>query len=477
MKLEEGIVQEVSNFLNLPIDSFPISNHTASKNFDKILDGSSLEIIDKERKDHKNSPLRREYFTAYRYLIISEIFWHSFLKKAALYSARRAIQKGLKYNFLNIVFLASRVVSNVEAKQNNLKSYNKSTAQFKKYLNYYKIEQSIEIERNNIFSLLSKERSINTDVATKLLDIINKYEKHERNIPSFYFHVHFYSIKHLYFSHKNNHVQIYENSCNALAYFNSLKFSYIPGKLIFTFTLITFNLQRKKFDECQKLIYSALTLVVSRKSHWFKIKENEILLNLFSKNYNNAIQLYLECRRLKAFNFLKQSDSERWKLMGAYINLIDESQNQESIIKRNRRYSVQRFINDQVRFTKDKRAMNIPILIVEMCFFIIRKQYNQAIDRIEALEKYTSRYLRNDETFRSNCFIKMLVEIPKQNFNKIRVDRHTSSLKSKLYAAQIELLNQPFEVEVVPYENLWEIIINSLESKKHFKSRISNTTR
>ena len=114
--------------------------------------------------------------------------------------------------------------------------------------------------------------------------------------------------------------------------------------------------------------------------------------------------------------------------------------------------------------------MNIPLLIAQMAFLIIRGEYSKAIDRIEALEKYSSRYLKDSDTFRSNCFIKMLVVIPKQGFNQKAVERHAEKFYDRMINSEIELIVQPFEIEIMPYENLWEILMGHLSQKHHFKN-------
>lgn len=64
-----------------------------------------------------------------------------------------------------------------------------------------------------------------------------------------------------------------------------------------------------------------------------------------------------------------------------------------------------RFLNDVPIFSKDKRGMNIPILIFHILYLILTKRYNDVIDRIVRIEKYTTRYLKKDDNYRSNCFI------------------------------------------------------------------------
>ena len=61
--------------------------------------------------------------------------------------------------------------------------------------------------------------------------------------------------------------------------------------------------------------------------------------------------------------------------------------------------------------------------------------------------------------------MKMLLHIPKANFHKAAVLRQASGYFGKLQAFPIEISNQAYEVEIIPYEDLWEMAVQSLENK------------
>lgn len=90
------------------------------------------------------------------------------------------------------------------------------------------------------------------------------------------------------------------------------------------------------------------------------------------------------------------------------------------------------------------------------------KELQQSNRENRSIGEYSKRYLRNDETFRSNCFIKMLLEIPKRGFHKIAVLRHTSPLLVKLKSSKIDLIHSPAEIEIIPYDMLWEIVLENM---------------
>ena len=128
-------------------------------------------------------------------------------------------------------------------------------------------------------------------------------------------------------------------------------------------------------------------------------------------------------------------------------------------------FRLKKFLNDIPIFSRDKRGYNIPVLIIQILFLIVNKKYERLSDRMEAIEKYTTRYLKKNENFRSNCFIKMLLQIPKRNFHRVAVERHAKKYRDKLKSVPLSIANQAYEVEIIPYAHLWEYVLESLDNK------------
>lgn len=68
----------------------------------------------------------------------------------------------------------------------------------------------------------------------------------------------------------------------------------------------------------------------------------------------------------------------------------------------------------------------------------------------------------------------MILEIPKWSFNRLRVERATLKLHNRLVESEINLINQPFEIEVIPYETLWDIIMNELKPDHNYTPKKSS---
>ncbi|MBK8192314.1 MAG: hypothetical protein IPK76_03665 [Lewinellaceae bacterium] len=125
-----------------------------------------------------------------------------------------------------------------------------------------------------------------------------------------------------------------------------------------------------------------------------------------------------------------------------------------------------KFLNETPVFSKDKRGMNIPILVVQLLYDVLDERFDAGIDRVEAVEKYTSRYIRRDEHFRSNCFLKMLIQMPEAAFHKEAAARKAERYLTQLGEMPLEIADQAHEIEIIPYEDLWGMILEMLPNQR-----------
>jgi tetratricopeptide (TPR) repeat protein len=201
--------------------------------------------------------------------------------------------------------------------------------------------------------------------------------------------------------------------------------------------------------------------------NWYKTLIVQFIVFNHSNQFDKAYDTYLKA--VSHSNFSKQYSEVReiWYINEAYVYYFHvKAAISTPVNKRLKKFRLNKFLNEVPVFSRDKRGMNINILILHVLLLLHRKEYEKVADRAEALRAYTKRYLRKDETFRSNCFIKMLIQIPASNFHKAAVSRNTADLYKKLTSVGIAH-NKSAEVEIVPYETLWEFALSSLDYKLH----------
>lgn len=415
----------------------------------------------------KNQTLGFEYYSLNKLLVLAKIMNTFSLRTASIVVAEELVTRAKKYFFLNLCFEGYRILYSASIQLGDIKSFERASGQFTKYLEYYHVEKSIEIESIKLRNLTSSSALVQKDLIAKIETTINRYSPYENIIPSFYFHYFYYHLQYLIYSYSKEHDKLYQSAKTALKWFESLKFMHLPGRVHFATIQIVYLIQIREYDQAIPIIKKNKFLLKPYSIPWYRTIEKEIIIYFHKGDFEKGVQVFFESQNKSTHVSRDRKSQSTWLLYEAYVNLLLETDS-ASYDGRKKRFSIQKFINNLPEFSKDKRAHNIPILIAQMLFFIVRKQYNKAIDRIESLDKYASRYLRNDETFRSNCFIKMLLEIPKNSFNQLRVERAAEKYFRRLLDSDIDLIDQPFEIEIIPYERLWAIIMNHLRPDHNY---------
>ena len=198
---------------------------------------------------------------------------------------------------------------------------------------------------------------------------------------------------------------------------------------------------------------------------WYFIAHYTLKAELYKNNYVKAIELISQMVDNPKFSKIGENYRELFYTTLGYIYLIIDSELFEGLEAHKERlpeFKLYKFLNTIPVFSKDKRGINVSILLMHIAFLLQRKDYNAIIDRIDSLNQYAYRYLRKDDSFRSNCMIKMVIQMTKADFNPIRTARYTQDLLKQLEQVKLAGSGENIETEIIPYEVLWKIMTKAL---------------
>ncbi|NRB54285.1 MAG: hypothetical protein HRU41_41945, partial [Saprospiraceae bacterium] len=181
--------------------------------------------------------------------------------------------------------------------------------------------------------------------------------------------------------------------------------------------------------------------------NWVVTQQYDCILGFYSRNYDLCAQ---------AIEILKKhsrQNSEIWLIYEAYLYLFQNLGKYEG-----KRFKLGKFLTAVPRFSKDKKGMNINILIIQILVLLKDRRWPSIVDRIDALKAYIYRHLKSESTLRSDTFLSMLAVLPKSAFQRDQVEARTAQLRNQLQQGPI--LSVDFEI--VPYEDLWEFVLELL---------------
>lgn len=221
------------------------------------------------------------------------------------------------------------------------------------------------------------------------------------------------------------------------------------------FILVYAHLRNKSFERGLEYAEKYIIHFDSSTINWFSYMENYFLLAIHAKQYELASILLNKVQENSQFKQIPINSRERWQLNQAYLNFFKPALYQQES------FNYQKFINSFTSYSKDKQGFNVAILILQFIYFLKKNDSEALLYRIESLKKYSSTHLKDANSLRSKLFLKLLMLTVTEDF-----DSNASRLKGEKTYQKLSETPTPgdayAEIEIIPYEHLWEMVLEIL---------------
>ena len=234
----------------------------------------------------------------------------------------------------------------------------------------------------------------------------------------------------------------------ALKFFQSKNYP-IPNIIVFIFGFqkrISIALATKDYALAHRSVALGMELMENSPYNYSYCLVYKAMIGFHQSDAQLVLEAIQESQDYRSF----KQQAEQWHIIDAFAHFLD--------IETGQNFRLGKFLNQVPIFSQDKSGLNITIIVIQVLHYIKQGEFGKVIDRADALKKYHSRYLKKDHTYRSNCFIKMILTLPAQNFHPVAIERHTASTFKRLQAFQ-----EGSDVEIAPYERLWEEVTKCLQ--------------
>jgi hypothetical protein len=152
-----------------------------------------------------------------------------------------------------------------------------------------------------------------------------------------------------------------------------------------------------------------------------------------------------------------------WSVDRAYIELlIDTGRVAAGPFQGKPRLYLGNLERRQDRLIGDKAITGAALLILRLIHWIRVHKYSEFIAAVERCRQYAARYLNNPQTLRTGVFLRMLASIPSADFDPDMSDKRGREIMAKQKAA-MNLVRD--HAEIIPYEELWSIVIEALRAR------------
>ena len=463
---DKSILSDAQAIKILYQDDFKEQNFSRLKDrlINKLIDG----ILISDGKSNDFSTFEKANVNCHRNWTFIKILYTMGARSTAIKIAERTISYAKKFELSDLQFLISRELRNhyslIDFNKYKREKYHE---QFVAARKLYDVETEIEEYYNEAqYQSLNSRGTINKDVleklnsyTTRIQELLEKYDSYRILFIGYMT----FSIRHQYAYDFNAMLE----TCNkAASIFKSRSVTTKVAQFNFDLRRLICYIQKEEYHESDKIAKYYLDSIKSGTYNWYYMLFYYYTSFMHRGNYNEASIELQKGLSHKNFNSIADNLSQIYIVNEAYVVFLESIGEISIDIKSEKsktNFRLYRFLNEIPIYAKDKRGLNISILIIHTLFLLQQKKYDAFIDRVDALRQYTHRYLKKDDTFRSNCFINMLISISKAEFNRIRAERYATPYIKKLNQKPIYLAEQGIEVEIIPYEKLWQLTLQLLD--------------
>ena len=428
---------------------------------------NTLFFIDIQK--HGKSDVDNAVIKSYQLLSAMKILKRRWRKKTAMKLAEEGLEKAMKFDLVDLVVILSKeLCTHYGVFDYNKKKYHKYDLISKQYFELSKYE----FRANSLFIYFAQKmlkHSLDKSYALQIESELKELESQLPNIQTISFNYSTYNC--LYFKSflSGDYNKLIEISTSAVAYFRTKKVFKHIGEFSFLQKLGVANYIQGNIQKAIEVYSEAQNMKLTPgKLPWFNIRSHLFIAHLSLKNYDSAFLYLHEVLSFSSFNSLYESFKETWLIKEAYMQLlikmgkVTEADDSENKL---RPFRINRFLNEVPHYSRDKSGRNIAILIIHVLFLFIQKKDDELQRRLDALGQYSFRYLRNDETLRSNAFIKMLQKLPDANYHPKGIERRVDKFYKRLVETPMNISEDSAETEVIPYEHLWEIVLELMQMR------------
>jgi len=384
--------------------------------------------------------------------------------------AEKTYRISRKYEFTDLNYLLSSLLSIYYT--SNFPNHKKKS-KFKDLREYYflalKAEGDAELLYSEFNSRLSiSSSSLNAKELNECQAIVDDLMEKQQIIKTLRFNLFTYLYIANFYLETRRYEEIIDMMVEGLKFYSDKKFKSIDGEYFLKTRGGIASFMLKQYEKAEQLFRENLLITSRTTLNWYATQKYLFSLKVIQKDYQSAYDITSIVLNSKNFEKNHPLIVQLFKIYEAYIHFlvelgkIDPSKSDEREL---RKFRLSRFLNDVPTYSKDKRGVNISILVIQMILLVQNKKHGAVIDRLDALNMYSHRYLRSDNTFRSNCFIKMLAKLPDADYHPIRWQRYVEKYRKRLDDHPFELSYHNLDLEVIPFETLYDLVIEMLEQQ------------
>lgn len=406
----------------------------------------------------------RAYFSCNKDWTLVKILLSYGAKMTAHDFASQILTISLKFKFADIIVNCARILRENAANEENNKDFLMYDEIIKEYqeviiaeMQSEEINQRIKLKFENTYNTGNQYNQELNDYCEQLIVLSEKY-----NSPVITFNMFFAWV--IRFEYEADFQSVIE-ICNKMEEYISNYPQYEQDEMLMEFQIKKLNafLIIQDFENAKKNVEKHVKFFEEGSKQWLKYMDLYFLTALHSDNFANAYAILTKITSAPKFKKASRIIKEKWKIYEYFLHYLLENtdNNLKGLYKQKSNILFGKLLNDPVIFAKEHRAFTIQTVIAQIMVAYENKNLLLCAENIERLRTYATKQIKPDENIRVILFIKLLIQLMKSNFNSKFLTGFEKYLE-KLEGTKMQDRGNPFDLEIYPYEKLWNLLLSKL---------------
>ncbi len=405
------------------------------------------------------------YYDCHRQWLTIKVLTGHNANTAAISLAVKLLKQAIKFEFtLLCVDITSYLLIQYGLREGHDKKYEETLEQFAYFQDLYQAEITVSKLYTMLMSQYTTSRASKSGLSKIVNSYFNQIQDALEKYDTYAIQMHGNMIELMTHTIKYDYESALRCCDKAIKVFKSKPYNSTTPLQVYNYQKLVYNIQLRQFEQGSETAKVCLAITQEGTFNWFKSNELYFYLSIYTEQYEQAFKIINLVIHHSRFQFLPEIMKELWSIFehyGYYLGAIGKVSDKSGY-----KFKPTRFSNDLPLFTKDKGGMNVAIIILKIIFMVHERRDAMFIDQVEAIEQYCYRHLNEPETRRSFIFIKMLLQIPARRFDAEDLKQSTAKLLHEIAATPQDIYMQSYEIEIIPFEKLWEMVLVSLERKR-----------
>jgi hypothetical protein len=374
--------------------------------------------------------------------------------------AKNTLTLARQYDLNEIILLCTKMLRHHYSMMGLKTEFKQFNNLVKETLLLVKAENRAEFMYESLLAQVARSKAYPPELAKRAKEYFNQSKELSKYRRSFHICLFHYRIGLLYYQVIRNY-RLTLNLCNRQQAFlkKHPRFHLASREGEIALLKMVCCLYLRDYKNGKLNAEEALKFYNQGSNNWFVVMENYFMLAMHAGKYKQGAEIFEVSTSHPRFQYLSAEKIEEWKIFEAYINYIFPGK------LKGKEFKLLKFLNEVPIYSKDKAGYYPSILIAQILYLMDRGDEEGVERNVEALRIFSSRYLSGKEAPRTTNFIKMVRQLVTQRYQVERVKAKAAPYLKKLKGAELSRQAETETVEIIPYENIWSIILNRLQSK------------